>query len=343
MTAPPAIGGVFAAEPSAPPVSGSVWDAWRAGWPHAGAFANARSALRAVLKSRGVRRAWLPAYICGSLADGVRAAGAELAFYPVGPGLEADVAIMERGARTGDAVVAVDYFGRAEPDLWRPLIAARPDLLVIEDRAQALDPGAEPLAEAVLYSPRKLLGVADGGLVFTRSPTPPAASAADPTLWSALDARAADPQGHAPERWRPLYVAAEDSMCAGDGAATDRSLQALDSTALAPIAAARRANWRRLAGELEDWALFPVLDPTFAPLAFPILTTDAAAAVVALAAERIWAPRHWATLPSDPAALEQAHRLAATCVSLPLDQRYGEAEMTRLAEAVKARVPRYPR
>jgi dTDP-4-amino-4,6-dideoxygalactose transaminase len=343
MTAPPAIGGVFAAEPSGPPIAWSVWDAWRAGWPHASAFANARSALRALLRSRGVRRAWLPAYICGSLADGVRAAGAELTFYPVGPGLEPEVEVVERGAQAGDAVIAVDYFGRAEPALWRSLIAARPDLQVIEDRAQALDPNAEPFAEAVLYSPRKLLGVADGGLLFARSPAPPAEDAADPALWAPLDARDADPAGYAPERWRPLYVAAEDAMRADDRAATDRSLRVLASTAMAPIADARRANWRRLAAELADWALIPAPDPAFAPLAFPILTVDAAAAVAALARERIWAPRHWATLPSDPAAFAPAHRLAATCVSLPLDQRYGEAEMARIVAAVKACVPRYPR
>ena len=343
MNAGKAIGGVMPAEPARAATSDSVWDAWRADFPHQAAFANARSALAALLRQRGVRRAWLPAYVCGAVAEAAAAAGMQACYYRVSLALEPDCAALEAKLSPGDAVLIVAYFGRPPHDAWRGLMARRPEALFIEDRAQALDSGAASLAETIIYSPRKLLGVADGGLLFSRSPLPAASGAADDGLWAPQDARSADPDGLSPQQWRPLFIAAEESLQARDTATTTRTLAALRSTGIGPIAQARRANWRSLADALGPWALWPETATAFAPLAFPILTADAAHAVAALAERRIWAPRHWASLPSDPVAFPEAHRLAGACVSLPLDQRYGPAEMRCIIEAVTACVPRYPR
>ncbi len=343
MSLAKAIGGVMAAEPAGAPRPDAIWNVWRSDFPHHAVFANARSALAAWLAHRQARRIWLPAYVCGAVADAAAAARVAARHYGVGLALEPDFAALERELAPGDAVLIVAYFGRPPHDAWRDLMARRLEALFIEDRAQALDPGAASIAETVIYSPRKLLGVADGGLLFSRSPLPAPSGPADDGLWAPQDARAADPDGLAPQQWRPLFAAAEGSMRPGVACATARTLAVLKSSALAPIADARRANWRVLADALAPWALWREAAPAFAPLAFPILTADAPHAVAALAERRIWAPRHWASLPSDPAAFPDAHRLAGACVSLPLDQRYGPAEMDRVIEAVTARVPRYPR
>jgi len=104
--------------------------------------------------------------------------------------------------------------------------------------------------------------------------------------------------------------------------------------AAAPIAS-RRQNCQALASDLADFALWPIENPTFAPLAFPILVQDAGDAVRALAEDRIWAPRHWAELPSDPSEFPDAAWLSRHCLSLPLDQRYGAEDMQRVSAAVK--------
>jgi dTDP-4-amino-4,6-dideoxygalactose transaminase len=343
MSVRAAIGGVMPAEPAAAPRPDSIWDAWRADFQHHAAFANARSALAALLIRREVRRVWLPAYVCGAVAEAAAAARVNPCYYAVTLRLEPDFAALERDLAGADAVVIVDYFGRPPGDAWRNLIARRPEVLFIEDRAQALDPGEASLAEAVIYSPRKLLGVADGGMLFSRTPTPGPSEPADARLWAPQDARADDPGGLAAETWRPLFTAIEDAMQPNATAATARTLEALKSTALGPIAVARRANWRQLAEALGPWALWPEATPGFAPLAFPILTADPKLAVAALAGARVWAPRHWASLPSDPYAFPDAHRLAGACVSLPLDQRYRAQDMNRIIETVAASVPRYPR
>lgn len=343
MNAGKAIGGVMPAEPARAPTPDSIWNAWRADFPHQAAFANARSALAALLRLHQVRRVWLPAYVCGAVAEAAAAAGVAARYYGVSMRLEPDCSALDQDLAPGDAIVIVAYFGRPPDQAWRDLIARQPEVLFVEDRAQALAAGEASQAGAVIYSPRKLLGVGDGGVLFARGPLPAPVGVADDELWAPQDGRATDPDGHTPQRWRPLFTAAEEAMNTSPAPATARTLAALRSTSIEPIADARRANWRMLADALAPWALWRETAPRFAPLAFPILTADAPLAVAALAERRIWAPRHWASLPSDPAAFPDAHRLAAACVSLPLDQRYGPEEMNRIIDVVTAQVPLYPR
>jgi hypothetical protein len=333
----PAIGGVFAAETSGPPVEGSLWDAWSSPFPHHAAYANARSALAALLRQRRTARVWLPAYGCPSLLAGATAGASELRFYPVGADLAFRGGTWTSELAARDAVVVVDYFGRPAGDAWPRERERRDDLMWIEDRAQALAPGP-PFGDAVIYSPRKLVGVGDGGCVFANLTLPVPSVPADEALWAPEDARAADPDGHAPSLWRPAFQQREARMAASDAAATPRTLAVLKATSLAPIAERRRANWRRLAEALPEYALWAIANPSFAPLAFPILTSDAAAAVRALSEARIWAPRHWADLASPAADFPDAHWLAQRCISLPLDQRYGAADIDRIAAAVRSKV-----
>jgi dTDP-4-amino-4,6-dideoxygalactose transaminase len=330
-----AIGGVMPAQADTPPVADSLWRAWGAeGRDHA-AFANARSALAALIADRAPARVWLPAYACPALAEATAAAGVETRFHAIDATLEPDAARLSRELGANDAVVVVDYFGRPPGQAWRSLAADFPDLLWIEDRAQALETAAPPFGSVRLFSPRKLIGVGDGGILVGQAPLPAARDAA-PMAWGPETARALDPDGHAPQAWYGLFRRREARQVVGRQAASDRSLAALAATAAPPVAESRRANWRVLARALGSYALWPLASPAFAPLAFPILVEDAAGTVERLAARGIWAPRHWSDPPSPAAEFPEAHWLAAHCVSLPLDQRYDADDMGRLAEAVLA-------
>ncbi len=337
MSAPRAIGGVFPSEAEGPSRPDSIWQAWTRGWKHAASYSNARSALAALLAQRQVRRLWLPAYVCTAVADA--AAGLDVAWYAVSPTLEPDTDRLARDLAQGDAVLVVDYFGRAPGPAFAALATARRDVLWIEDRAQALAPDATPWGDVILYSPRKLLGVADGGVLLSNTVLPqPGEPDDDPNLWAPEDARAADPAGDAPEGWYPLFQQREVSFAVGHQPISTRTYAALNAVAAAPIVAARKANWRVLAQRLGDLALWPILEPSFSPLAFPVLVEDAAHASKALAERRLWCPRHWADLPAGAGGDPVATDLSCRMLSLPCDQRYGAADMARLADAVRGLV-----
>lgn len=329
-----AIGSVLPLPQAGPPPAESLWSTWTAGAP-AAAFQTARGALAALLSARGARRLWLPAYACEALAQACAFAGVEACWYGVADDLSPDITRLARRLEAGDAALAIAYFGRSPPAELRAFAASRRDILWIEDRAQALASDGPSWADVALYSPRKLIGVPDGGLLVglgAPSPTEPSTFLdAAPQL-----ARAADPDGLAPETWYPAFQAQEALFNARPlamSALTGRVLRSLDP---APLAAQRRANYAVLARAAPSFALWPETTPGFAPLAFPVRVKDRDDVTVRMAAGRIYCPRHWITLPSPAADFPAVHALNAQLLSIPCDHRYGADDMARVAERLIA-------
>ena len=331
---PRSIGSVLPWPDAGPPVPDSLWAAWTAGWRTVSAYGSARAALAALLAFRGITRLWLPAYSCTALAHA--AAPCEPCWYGVDASLAPDLGQLARSVRRGDAVLVIDYFGRAAGPGLAALAASRPEVLWIEDRAQAMDHGVDPFADVVLYSPRKLIGVGEGGLLVANGalPTPSGPPAHRPA--QAQVARAADPEGHDPAAWFPQFRAQEAAFGIDDAPMGEPARAVLGRVAAAPLARRRRANAAILANRLDDLALWSGGRVDFTPMAFPIRVQDCAALAAKLAIEGIYCARHWADLPSDAAEFPLAHRLAGEVLSLPCDHRYDAADMLRVVDAVRA-------
>ena len=329
-----AIGSVLPLPHPGPPAAFSLWRHWTGG-RSATAFQTARGALAALLQARAAPRLWLPAYVCRALAEACVFAGVEICWYGLDDDLAPDLNALAAGLRPRDAALVIAYFGRAPPESLRRFAAERPDVLWIEDRAQALEADGVPWAEFVLYSPRKLVGVPDGGLLVGEAP--PAPSAAPAPLDAAPQrARQADPQGLAPETWYPAFRAQEAAFDARPLAMSQLTRELLDGIEPAPLAARRRANYVALAQALPDYALWPEAAPAFAPLAFPVRVEDRDGVAARLAHERIYCPHHWPDLPSPAADFPAVHALNAEILSIPCDHRYGPEDMARVAARLSA-------
>jgi hypothetical protein len=306
----------------------SVLDAWTGGRPHA-AFVNARSAF-AALVARRPGAVWLPAFLCADLVSDTFAA--RVCFYPVLEGFTPDLAPVEAGAKPGDIVLLAGAFGL-------PAAAAprRNDLVIVEDRAQALDAG--PALGWTLYSPRKLLGVADGGLLVSpdaATPAPqPVAEANAEALWRAPDLRAADPLGRDNAAWHAENQAREAAMAATAQAMTDRSRAILAQTSLESLRAPRWANWRRLDARLSRWSALPEM-PAAPPLGYVLRLSPERrdALLTALHARRIFAAVHWPRIVAPADAFPREAAWTRELITLPCDHRYGPVEMDRIAEVV---------
>lgn len=293
------------------------------------------------MQRRSVARIWAPAYICPAVPDAARAAGAEVRYFPVDVALHPDVEELRRSIAAGDAVLMVDYFGRPPHADFIALTRERPDLLWIEDRAQALDTGAPTWGTVTLFSPRKLFGIGDGGVLVGEGDLPIAETGAEGDenrLWAPHVARSADPEGGSPQAWYGAFRRREDAFVADDPAPMSaRSIASLKRIDFQIHSNARRANYAALAHRLRDLLLWPdVLTPSFAPLAVPLRVHDATAVARRLADQRIYCARHWAEVPSPLEVYEAAHRLSRQQLSIPCDPTYGPEELARVAEAVAA-------
>ncbi|WP_443748602.1 hypothetical protein [Asticcacaulis solisilvae] len=297
-------------------------------------FRTARGALKALLRHRGIKRLWLPAYVCTTLVEG--AGDYEVRWYATGDRLEISPEALD-GVAAGDAAVIIDYFGRSPSDAVRRL-AHNTEVLWIEDRAQAMAPDAAPFGEVILHSPRKVWGVGDGGLLVGDD-LPDPAGAGNDNVFAPNDLRAADPDGLDPAPWFSAFRAREAAFDPAPLAISARTLDTLKSVEPATEIAARKANWAVLAEALPDIALWPVTTPDFSPMAFPVVVNDAAALAAHMAASRIWCARHWAELPS-PQGFAAEHALSGRCLSLPLDGRYDSDDMERIVATIREVYPR---
>jgi dTDP-4-amino-4,6-dideoxygalactose transaminase len=299
---------------------------------------NARSALHALWASLHPRTVWLPAYVCVDVAAAVPR-DVPTRYYPVGDSLAPDVAWLDAYVRDGDHVLAVDYFGRPPPDDFLAFVASRPRVGWVEDAAQALDAMDRPWGDWLLFSPRKVVGVPDGGILVARSkPLPDLATTSLRDFSFVLPslARFEDADENDNDRWYADYVRVEAAQRVGIESMSRLSLAMLDACDVSADTAVRRRNYATLHERLAQWAYFTDRAATFTPLGFPVRVPSAEALCASLLEHRIFAARHWRELPSDPAEFPDAHALAGELVTLPCDYRYGDAAMQRVADIVTA-------
>ena len=133
--------------------------------------ANARSALRLLLDEIKPARIWLPSFLCPAILT-VTAGKAPHSFYEPGLNLRTAERRWVRKVDEKDFVILVDYFGfRSDPELVEELLDQ--GAILLEDACQALlteDVGLG--SDFVLFSPRKFVGVPDGGILSAREDIP---------------------------------------------------------------------------------------------------------------------------------------------------------------------------
>jgi dTDP-4-amino-4,6-dideoxygalactose transaminase len=152
---------------------------WRTNdvFPGAWLFARGRFALleglRVLAEVRGVRRVWVPAYVCRPVIDVASAAGLDTLLYDVDERLQPRWRTI--APAPGDALLALHYFGLAQPrgDVQR--FCAVHGIPLIEDCAHAVpDPSATvqvgSYGALAFFSLRKQAPVPGGGLLVVSDP-----------------------------------------------------------------------------------------------------------------------------------------------------------------------------
>jgi dTDP-4-amino-4,6-dideoxygalactose transaminase len=330
------IGGFFALD--LPAATGGILDFWSQGRPTA-CFVNARSALAALVASERPSTVWLPAFLCSALADAVPAA--LLRYYPVGTGLSPKVSALH-AVRSGDMVVGINYFGRVPASDFLDFVTARPNVRFVEDCAHYF--ASDPLGwgDWRLFSPRKLLGVADGGLLVAmrdgkRIPRPKRPNDAAESQWLAPLLRFEDEGQIRGNLWSPANQEKEAAMTVSDMGMTRLSRSLLELVPAEVLIERRLANFAALEDKLGDWLLPLCHRSGDVPFVFPLRLNEERRDPVLkqLHADNIFAAVHWREMPSPSELFPAEHLLARQLISLPCDHRYGAEDMSRIVRSVR--------
>jgi dTDP-4-amino-4,6-dideoxygalactose transaminase len=268
-----------------------------------------------------------------------RKAPADIRIYPVSARLTIEEDLWVGELRPDDLVIAIHYFGFELSSFpWQRVRATGATLL--EDCAQALFKApTDGRSYALVFSPRKFIGVPDGGILLggpAASPRAKTLSSAPPDWWAqalevSLLRRDFDLVG-GENKWYPPFQRVEATFPVGAFRASELSISILErGVDYRGMAEVRRANYMTLLSDLRKYALFPALEQDCVPLGFPVVVPASRRESILnfLYARQIYPPVHWSLRDTVAQEFAKSHDLSARILTLIVDQRYREADMLR--------------
>ena len=129
-------------------------------------FQSARASIHAALGCGRFKRVLMPAYICDSIIQAGQEAGLEVEIYYLDTSLY-PIDIHDRLTKDC-AVLYVNYFGMCQANVQKIINEAQSGTVII-DNSHALFAAHEAGAVASAYSPRKFVGLPDGGILSVSS------------------------------------------------------------------------------------------------------------------------------------------------------------------------------
>ncbi len=308
-------------------------------------------ALLEIIRRGGTKRAWLPAYVCGSVVAAFKALDFELRFYPVGSRLEGPRFPDE--IAKGDAFLYVHYFGHPNTAAvdWLKQVNYEGNFFVIEDCVQAsLNTGVGAVGDYAITSYRKFVPQPDGALLGSSAPIESLLHEPDEAFISAkfLGKLLRHEVAQNQEAFLALFGEAEDRLEQGfmPRKMSWLSRYLMSRTDIGVVSKVRRRNWHDLADHFKanPW-MGKVMTPIFehlgdgaVPLGFPVSIQGGKRDRLRrhLADNHIYCPVHW-ELPhlQEDAAWRDELELSRSILTLPIDQRLELSHVTYMVQSIK--------
>jgi dTDP-4-amino-4,6-dideoxygalactose transaminase len=308
-------------------------------------LATARSAFSLLHRTLKPRHVWLPSFLCGIILPAFNEPKTEINFYALDEHLQIADDNWLSIVQEGDVVVFIDYFGFRLWDSWGKVARDR-GAWIVEDACQALlNERFSEHAHYIIFSPRKFVGVPDGGVLLANGdvdlPEYPLDQAPSEWWHDALTAcvRRADfdhGTGDEQRSWFNIFQKVEQSGPMAPTAMSELSAYILKHCInWAEITRRREENYCCLAGALGEFALFPELIDGVVPIGFPVRFANRNDVRTALFSSQIFPPVHWCLRGIVPENFTSSHLLAGQILTIPCDQRYRPKSIDRLIKALR--------
>lgn len=290
-----------------------------------------RHSLEYILRSIGqINHLWIPYYTCDVVLQPIERLGIHYSFYHVNRDLKIvdDLRLIE-----GDYLIYTDYFGIM--DKYCKELAIRYGDHLILDCAQAF---FAPHLDGIdtFYSPRKFIGIPDGGIAYVKHPLHPYKMARDFSYGRCLHLlkRHDLPPIEGYNDFKECSCQISSSPLSKMSNLTQRLLLSLD---FATIMEKRIANFAFLHKHLSDSNLFliPSLDSFSCPMIYPLMTNEESLRT-RLIENQIFVATYWPNVLEWCKDGDAEYKLCRSIIPLPIDQRYGEKDMNRIVKIVNS-------
>ena len=304
---------------------------------------NVRSAIMIIAEALNPRKIWLPSFLCPTILSAFEKFLSRIEYFKINNELKlASFNIIDK-LRPKDLFLFIDYFGFPfEPELISEL--RNKGVTLIQDCSQALFfDWKQSKADFCVYSPRKFVGVPDGGILhihykedinFPKLQNPPEEILHH--LFTAVIMRRQFDIYGGNRVWNKHFSLGLSQFTPGYFKMSEFSSVLLRyAFNYQQIQQQRRINYQILSSKLRDIAIFPDLEEDIVPFGFPIKVEKRNQLQKKLFQNNIYPPIHWNIKNHVPLRFSDSHQLSHQIMTLPCDQRYNEDDMNQMADIIK--------
>ena len=289
-----------------------------------------RHALEYILKGLGnIRCLWIPYFTCDAVMLPIQRVGASWKFYHINEKLEiADN--LELGEN--EFILYTNYYGIK--DEYSKLLAKQYGEKLILDNAQALYCRSVSSSHQ-FYSPRKFMGMPDGGLAVTTVPDTTGELPIDKSFdrCKHLLKRIELPPSEGYSDFKDVSKAiTEAPLCQ----MSNLSKSIFASVDLDGIKHKRRENFERIHKALKatNRLQIPSINSFECPLVYPYWADNGDSLKKKLIEQQVFVATYWPNVFEWAKQNDLEYELANHVVCIPIDQRYGNEDMKRIASII---------
>jgi len=313
----------------------SLWKTWTDG-RNILDFNSNRVAIKKILQIEKIHRIWLPYYICNDVKEAL--SEYEVNYYQISNEFIPQDYFLD-DIESDDCVVLVSYFGLPISDIFvKKIRDLNKKILIIEDKAQSIEP-PNINVDWSIYSPRKFMGVPDGGVAVTKRafshPQVKVKECADiitnflPILMRNQDETMSSGQYE-------TYIKSEKSIFSHESRASKITIELLKISSYLYISKKRINNWNYLNSFLQEKSIFSCLKKIdWTPLGYPIIVENPSDFVDYMAKHGVFCARHWSCLGDELNHFEFENDLSKKIVTIPIDQRLNKPELNYLISKIR--------
>ncbi len=289
---------------------------------------SARNCIEYILQKRRIKKVYIPYYTCDVILEPIRKLNIELQFYDIDNNLEPIFDFAQ--IRDDEIVIVNNYFG-VKTDYINKLAKITNKLII--DNAQAL---FAPVIKGVdmVYSPRKFVGVADGGLLATNI-------ALDDSL---IYDKSYNRMSHLLKRTDVSAEYGYTDFVDNDNSIIEQPIKLMSKLTTEVLQAIdyqiikikRRNNYIHLNNALHSLnRLDARISTSDVPLVYPLYIDNGFELRRKLIKNNIYIATYWPNVIEWCDKTTNSSSLANDLIALPIDQRYGEEDMNRIINLIK--------
>lgn len=287
-----------------------------------------RHSLEYILKSLGtINRLWIPYYTCDVVLQPIERLGIPYSFYHINKDF---VLAEEIVLEDGEYLIYTNYFGMMD-EYCKEMANCYGNQLIL-DYAQAF---FAPHITGVntFYSPRKFVGIPDGGIAYTNNPFSlelPKDYSYDKCAHLLKRHDLAPMDGYNDFRESSHKISLSPLSCMST--LTYNMMSSLDYES---IKERRISNFAFLHAYLADTneLQIPLLKSFACPMVYPYYTKDIGLRKK-LIDNQVFVATYWPNVQEWCKAGDLEYELCKNIIPLPIDQRYGEEDMKRIIEII---------